>query len=200
MVFKLTCSLVPDTRFVTECESIVQHVCEEHYKVAVPKPVVFPVPIFAPVPPTSPPPPPPPTYGPALPLGRTKRQLVLSDPALVPTTKIVPPPPSLSHQELPAPPGCRSVVTQKCHKVPEVYNKKVPREECREVPGVACHLELQLVEQPKCYAVPEEECDDILKEIPYLVEEEECNQVPRLECNTVGQVRIIEMITVGHCT
>ena len=35
-----------DTRFNTECESIVQHVCEEHYKVAVPKPVVFPVPIF----------------------------------------------------------------------------------------------------------------------------------------------------------
>ena len=123
-------------------------------------------------------------------LGRRRRQLSLSDPALlsrqVKTAQLVPPPASLSHQELPAPPGCRSVVTQKCHKVPELYNKKVPREECREVPGVSCHLELELVEQPKCYAVPEEECDDILKEIPYLVEEEECNQVPRLECNTVG--------------
>merc|ERR1719150_514059 len=42
--------LVPDTRFITECESIVQHVCEEHYNVAVPKPVVYPVPIFAPTP------------------------------------------------------------------------------------------------------------------------------------------------------
>ena len=114
----------------------------------------------------------------------------LSDPALltrqVKSAQLVAPPPSLSHQELPAPPGCRSVVTQKCHKVPELYNKKVPREECREVPGVSCHLELELVEQPKCYAVPEEECDDILKEVPYLVTEEECNQVPRLECNTVG--------------
>ena len=69
----------------------------------------------------------------------------------------------LCYQELPAPPGCRSVVTQKCHKVPEVYPKKVPREECREVPGVNCYLELELVETPKCYPVPVEECDDILK-------------------------------------
>ena len=38
--------VVEDTRFTNECENIVQHVCEEHYKVAVPKPVVFPVPIF----------------------------------------------------------------------------------------------------------------------------------------------------------
>ena len=55
------------------------------------------------------------------------------------------------------------MVTQKCHKVPEVYAKKVPREECREVPGVNCYLELELVETPKCYPVPVEECDDILK-------------------------------------
>ena len=55
------------------------------------------------------------------------------------------------------------MVTQKCHKVPEVYPKKVPREECREVPGVNCYLELELVETPKCYPVPVEECDDILK-------------------------------------
>ena len=39
-----------DTRFTTECESIIQHVCEEHYKVHVPKPVSVPVPIFTPVP------------------------------------------------------------------------------------------------------------------------------------------------------
>ena len=80
----------------------------------------------------------------------------------------------------------RSVVTQQCHKVPELYTKKVPVEECREVPGVACHLQLEMVETPKCYPVPVEECDDILKEIPYLVEEEECNNVPKLECNTVS--------------
>jgi len=149
--------IVEDTRFTTECESIVQHVCEEHYKVAVPKPVVVPVPIFTPVPP-----PPPPPHS-----KRRKRQLTLADPALlsrqVKTASLVPPPPVLSHQELPAPPGCRSVVTQKCHKVPELYAKKVPTEECKLVPGVACHLELEMVETPKCYPVPVEECDDILR-------------------------------------
>ena len=67
-----------------------------------------------------------------------------------------------------------------------MYAKKVPREECKEVPGVACHLVLEQVETPKCYPVPVEECDDILKEIPYLVEDEECNQVPRLDCNVVS--------------
>ena len=71
--------------------------------------------------------------------------------------------------------------------MPEVYAKKVPREECKEVPGVACHLVLEQVETPKCYPVPVEECDDILKEIPYLVEDEECNQVPRLDCNVVSR-------------
>ena len=70
--------------------------------------------------------------------------------------------------------------------MPEVYAKKVPREESKEVPGVACHLVLEQVETPKCYPVPVEECDDILKEIPYLVEDEECNQVPRLDCNVVS--------------
>ena len=62
----------------------------------------------------------------------------------------------------------------------------MPTEECKEVPGVACHLELVMEETPKCYPVPVEECDDILKEIPYLVEDEECNNVPKLECNTVS--------------
>ena len=77
-----------------------------------------------------------------------------------------------------------------------MYAKKVPREECKEVPGVACHLVLEQVETPKCYPVPVEECDDILKEIPYLVEEEECNQVPRLECNTVGLCLTFEQLVV----
>ena len=54
------------------------------------------------------------------------------------------------------------------------------------MPGVACHLELEMVETPKCYPVPVEECDDILKEIPFLVTEEECNNVPKLDCNTVS--------------
>ena len=167
------CSIVEDTRYTTQCESIVQHVCEEHYKVtitiiiicqfsslvsfihtvisfhfshysyytmivitnqliinmifitiiilqvAVPKPVVFPVPIFAATP-TQPPVLPPPTYhapeikppayhahntSPAyLPPGvrRSRRQLSLSDPALlsrqVKQATVLPPQPAVSHQ------------------------------------------------------------------------------------------------------
>ena len=82
--------------------------------------------------------------------------------------------------------------------MPEVYAKKVPREECKEVPGVACHLVLEQVETPKCYPVPVEECDDILKEIPYLVEDEECNQVPRLDCNVVSRTAHVQYPNIYH--
>ena len=70
-----------------------------HYKVAVPKPVVFPVPIFAPTP-TQPPILPPPTYHPGV--KRAKRQLAISDPALltrqVKQATVLPPQPAVSHQ------------------------------------------------------------------------------------------------------
>ena len=92
-------SVVEDTRFTTECESIVQHVCEEHYKVAVPKPVVVPVPIFSPVPALSRK-----RRSPVPSLSRHKRQLTLDDPDLlarqVKTPTLIPPPPTLSHQVL----------------------------------------------------------------------------------------------------
>ena len=114
------------------------------------------------------------------------------------------PPPLLFHQELPAPPGCRSLVTQKCHKVGKTSNKfffcycvgsyisfpsirqiiiwpkrdsasqfflqisfyphpaqvpvelvkKVPADQCEEVPGVKCFFELVDVEHPVCHEVP----------------------------------------------
>ena len=156
--------------------------CEEHYHVPVSKPIVFPVPIFH--------------------LrkkrnalennveSRSKRQVPVRDAELLlrqlKSALKVPPPPLITHKELPAPPGCRSLVTQKCHKVPEKFNRRIPEEVCREVPGVECHLELEEVEEPKCYNVPVEECDDILKEIPYLVEEEECEDVEKLECTVVS--------------
>ena len=155
--------------------------CEEHYQVPVPRPLVFPVPIFH--------------------VGRRKRntdknllkrikrQLPVRGKDLLlrqlKSALKLPPPPLITHKELPAPPGCRSLVTQKCHKIPEKFNRRVPEEVCREVPGVECHLELEEVEEPKCYNVPVEECDDILKEVPYLVEDEECEEVERLECTHV---------------
>lgn len=189
--------VVEDTRYTDECENIVQHVCEEHYKVPVPKPIVFPVPIF------------PPTlpvyrnrrmdYKTNFSHQRKKRQLPFRDAALLlrqlKSALKVPPPPIITHKELPAPPGCRSLVTQKCHKIPEKFNRRVPEEVCKEVPGVECHLELEKVEEPKCYNVPVEECDDVLKEVPYLVEEEECENVPTIECT-----QIEEQVPIQVCT
>ena len=65
-----------------------------------PKPVVFPVPIFAPTP-TAPPVLPPPTYT-APGVRRSRRQLSISDPALlgrqVKQATILPPQPAVSHQ------------------------------------------------------------------------------------------------------
>ena len=142
---------------------------------------------------------------------RSKRQVPVRDAELLlrqlKTALKVPPPPLITHKELPAPPGCRSLVTQKCHKVPEKFNRRVPEEVCREVPGVECHLELEEVEEPKCYNVPVEECDDILKEIPYLVEEEECEDVEKLECTLVSMSQsqfyftdtALNLVLVKHC-
>ena len=48
-----------------------------------------------------------------------------------------------------------------------------------------CHLELEEVEEPKCYNTPVEECEDEYKEIPFLVDDEECVNVPRLDCTEV---------------
>ena len=94
-------------------------------------------------------------------------------------------PPLVSHQELPAPPGCRSFVTQKCRKVPIEVVKKVPLDQCEEVPGVKCFLELVDEEHPQCFAVPVQECVDELIESPYLVQEETCEDVPKLLCTEV---------------
>ena len=112
-----------ETTFTSECENIVQHICEEHYQVPVPVHVH---------------PPPPPLHVPFGPApnpngrrrrrkkrssffeNRKKRASSLEKQELILGLKQalgVPPPPVVFHQELPAPPGCRSLVTQKCHKV-----------------------------------------------------------------------------------
>ena len=94
--------------------------------------------------------------------------------------------PLVAHQELPSPPGCRSIVTQKCEKVPVKINRKLPKERCEEVPDIACHLELESYEEPVCQNVPIEECEDVYKEVPFLVDDEECEDIPRLECQEVS--------------
>ena len=47
---------------------------------------------------------------------------------------------------MPAPPGCRTVVTQSCRKIPVEVQKKLPDEKCEEVPDIVCHLELEKYE------------------------------------------------------
>ena len=44
------------------------------------------------------------------------------------------------------------------NKVPVELVKKVPADQCEEVPGVKCFFELVNVEQPVCHEVPLEEC------------------------------------------
>ena len=96
----------------------------------------------------------------------------------------------MAHQELPAPPGCRSIVTQKCEKVPVKINRKLPDETCEEVPDIVCHLELESYEEPVCQNVAIEECEDVYKEIPFLVDDEKCEDIPRLECQEVSLILI----------
>ena len=123
--------IVTETTFTNECENIVQHICEEHYHVPVPVPTHVHHP---------PPPPPHVPFGPAPnPNGKRRRRRKRSSSPVERKRKKrasglerqelilglkqalgVPPPPTVFHQELPAPPGCRSLVTQKCHKVGKI--------------------------------------------------------------------------------
>ena len=126
----LSSRIVTETTFTSECENIVQHICEEHYHVPVPVHVHHPVVHQPPHVPFGPPP---------NPNGRRRRRRKRSSFFVEGTRKKrasrlerqelilglkqalgVPPPPLFFHQELPAPPGCRSLVTQKCHKVGRV--------------------------------------------------------------------------------
>ena len=59
----------------------------------------------------------------------------------------------VAHHELPSPPGCRTILSQKCEKVPVKINRKLPEETCEEVPDIVCHLELETYEEPVCHNV-----------------------------------------------
>jgi len=183
--------IVPETTFTSECENIVQHVCEEHYNV--PVPVQVPVPVAAPIPvpkPTQVHVPMGPDPDPQAGLGyKVKRQTPAADNVLFQLKQAlrVAPPPEIFQEEIPAPPGCRSLVTQKCRKVPIPRVKKVPDEKCEEVPGVKCYLELVDVHEPVCKLVPMEECVDELLETPFLTVEEECEDVAKLVCTEIEE-------------
>ena len=90
-----------------------------------------------------------------------------------------------STEELPAPPGCRSIATTTCQKVPFKKSTKVPFETCKLVPSVKCRLVLKEVAELSCTPEVYEYCEDFVKEVPYLVEEEECEEVLDEECYEV---------------
>jgi len=98
-------------------------------------------------------------------------------------------------QELPAPPGCRSIATKKCHKVPVVKQKKVPRTQCEEVPGINCFFVLKKVADLECAPTSYQDCTDLVKEVPYLAPEEQCEDVAFEEC-----VEIEEQVPIQVCT
>jgi len=209
--------LVPEVGYDHECQNIVQHICEERYHVPVPipRPVpVTPAPIFTPSPTRAPR-----SYispRPSLPPNKVKfPSTVVPRPA--PSHKPSQRPrlrfrrdsqfglrnavksggrrPLVAHQELPSPPGCRSIVTQKCEKVPVKINRKLPDETCEEVPDIVCHLELESYEEPVCQNVAIEECEDVYKEIPFLVDDEKCEDIPRLECQEIEEEVPIQVCT-----
>jgi hypothetical protein len=103
--------------------------------------------------------------------------------------------PVITTEQLPAPPGCRSIATTTCHKVPYKKSTKVPYETCELVPSVKCGLVLKEVAELDCKPVIEEECNDFAKEIPFLVSEEECEEVFFDEC-----LEIEEQVPVLVCT
>jgi len=106
-----------------------------------------------------------------------------------------PPVPTFHTAEIPSPPGCRSVVTQQCIKVPEKTTTKVPEEKCKEFPDVECHVELEDIQEPVCDTIPIEECMDFLKEVPFLVPEEECRDIVNLQCTEVEESVPIQVCT-----
>jgi len=203
--------VVEETTYDHECENIVQHICEEHYKVPVPVKVPIPVPVPHPHPVpvrhTHPAPHSQKLTGVIRSLPRIPRQgggRIKRAPQGIDNQQLLyelqhalkaPPQPIVHHQEIPAPPGCRSLVTQKCHKIPVKVNRKLPKESCQEIPDIQCHLELEEYEEPVCENVPVEECEDVYKEIPFLIDDEECEDVPRLECTEVEEEVPIQVCT-----
>lgn len=131
------------------------------------------------------------------------------------------PPPALaattSTHELPAPPGCRSIATKKCIKLPTAVPRKVssldqliysintylqvPYEVCSLVPDVDCVSVLKRVPELQCTPEVYKDCNDIEKKIPYLEEEEECEQVTFDECRTVSEISyLVSLVNYSFCS
>ena len=88
-------------------------------------------------------------------------------------------PPTITTHELPAPPGCRSIVTKECIKIPLTV--------CRTVPDIDCVRVLKSVPALQCTPEAYRECNYFEQKIPYLEEGEECEEIIFDECFEVRQ-------------
>ena len=95
-------------------------------------------------------------------------------------------PPIVTSYELPSQPGCRSLATKTCYKIPIIVPKKVPFEICRDVPDVECVTVVKNKPEIECTPEPYEECNDVAKDIPYLEPGEECEEIVYDECREVN--------------
>jgi len=73
--------------------------------------------------------------------------------------------------------------------------KRVPHEQCREVPAVDCFFVLKTVPDVLCGPQPYQDCQDVVKEVPYLSPEERCEKVPHENCEEVEEQVPVEVCT-----
>ena len=119
----------------------------------------------------------------------------------LPNFIVHPPPPPPSHPphspvvatfELPPHhPGCRSIATKTCEKIPRIIAKKIPHEICKKVPDIECFNVIKEVPELECVPDPYEECSDVAKNIPYLEPAEECEEIFYDDCIEVCFVLFI---------
>ena len=103
----------------------------------------------------------------------------------LPNIPVPPPPhpPVVTTFELPPHhPGCRSIATKTCEKIPRIIAKKVPHEICKRVPDIECFNVIKEVPELECVPEPYEECSDVAKNIPYLEPAEECEEIFYDDC------------------
>ena len=91
-------------------------------------------------------------------------------------------PPIITTQELPAPPGCRSIATKECVKIPVTVPRQVPYSVCRTVPDIDCVHVLKSVPELQCTPEVFRDCADYEQNIPYLEEDEQCEEIIFDEC------------------
>lgn len=111
----------------------------------------------------------------------------------LPNIPVPPPPhpPVVTTFELPPHhPGCRSIATKTCERIPRIIAKKVPHEICKKVPDIECFNVIKEVPELECVPEPYEECSDVAKNIPYLEPAEECEEIFYDDCIEVYFVNL----------